>query len=251
MDKMERARTGEQRKKSGAAKSGDTTKAELEARLKPKMVELGHQRRGLILLARLIRNCDQEKLEQKSVLVEKLLRLWSAHAHAVLVLLSEIVNGAASDSVVDEKGHPKLTKRDLETITNLLKFIVAAFEAGEVARNLTSESLRRPIENVATNLTEREGTRFFAAAAYAEGWDENGITLAREVFKGLKSNVLRHAALQKMLQDYKFQRYRTASVGSFRELIVEAEAALQAMNNTERSRRFADLIQQAKNDVGQ
>jgi predicted phosphodiesterase len=254
MDKMENARTGKRKEPEKASETGaaeDSKEKEAEPHL-TSMTQMAHQRSALKILAKILRNCDQEKLEKKKSLVETLLRLWSAHTCTLLEMISEIIDDEISKRSVDSKSTPMLTRQDLLTFTNVFKLVMAFADASEVASNLTSDSLRKPMEDLARNAEEREGARFFAACAYAESWDDKGIKLARDVLRDLKSNVLKHAALQKMLHDYRFQNYRTASVDAFRGLIVETEMALHGVtDNTERGMRMATLVEQAKDDIGQ
>jgi hypothetical protein len=102
------------------------------------------------------------------------------------------------------------------------------------------------MKELATDPDQPEGVRFFAAVSYADTWDDHGIALMDEVLKGLKSRVLLHAALQKMLHDYRFQFFKTASADKFRELIASTDAYLHGSSNAQKGELISALLENAK-----
>jgi hypothetical protein len=263
LDKVDEARVDYQKPHPASAQKTDdkdaSTPSDVQA-VQSKVLKIGQQRQALSILTKIIRNCDHEKLEKKRFLTEAALRLWSAHTKSFLDFFSELLDEAGKKATAekaslekssgDKKGPRLLTQDDLNGMKNIIKCLLSFAEAATVATALTSESLRAPLRDLALSEKEKEGVRFFAAFAYAESWDTAGIELVRNFLKDLQNSVLRHAALQKMLHDYRFQLYQVANVAAFRELIVETEIALHGGTKAEKGERIASLIEQAKDDVG-
>jgi predicted MPP superfamily phosphohydrolase len=244
LDKADDAKNSVERKPPGAHNvpaaeqpSEPDSKAELRARA----ALIVRQRRGLDILARVVRNSDHEKIEIKTAATRSVLKLWSRHTFALLTLLADLISEFAAS---ENSNSSKLTEDDLEKLTNIFKFMFAFVDATNVASILTSESLRAPMKKMAGDETEPEGLRFFAAIAYAETWDRDGIELVRTVLKDMHNRVLKQAAYQKMLNDYRLQRYRTACADEFRNLIVETEIHVFGIPQKEKGARVAALEQQ-------
>jgi len=258
LDKADAARTGGARKAPNDKSLGGPvledkkdaeSEAEIFARRRDMVVKLATQRSALKTFTRIVRNADHEKVEKKASVTALLLKLWSSHTLTLVNLLNELVTDSIAESGKEAATDGvKLTKEDADRIANIFKVVFSWFDGAGVSGLLTSESLRNPLRNLALDQDRPEGIRFFAALAYAETWDKAGINLMSDVLRSLKNNVLKHAALQKMLSDYRMQRYRVADVSDFRELIVETEMVVLGTSKALKGERIARLTQQEKED---
>ncbi len=243
LDRIDKAKSGQFIEGDSDGDDGRSLKHHhIEAQaLQERISNLVVQRGALTILTKIIRNSDHEKLATKRETVLAVLRLWSAHTSMLITFLSSMILEAKIEVKFADAKAPTITQEDLNTISNIIKSLGAFGDGSGIAAILTSESLRGPIKDMALDSSEGEGVRFLAALAYSETWDANGIELMRTVLKELNSNVLKHAALQKMLYDYRFQRYRMVSVAQFRNLIAETEGILHGGANAEKSARIAAL----------
>ena len=201
------------------------------------------QRSTLTLFTRIVRNVDHEKIEVKRDLTALLLRLWSAHTYALLTAFSTMLKNREADIVE----HTELTPQDLDQLRNVLAFLLSFSDASRIASLLTSESLREPLREIAIAEDVPEGVRFLAGMAFAETWDEQGIELAKKLIHSMKNEVLKRAALAKMLSDYGLQRYRKSSADKFRELIADIQIAAGS-SKSEKGAKIAALQRAEQQD---
>lgn len=187
-------------------------------------IELLAQRNALRLLAHVMRNADHERVESKRLVAQEFLELWSAHAFALLTSLAAIVETHRADLTQ----RTPLTNDDLDSLLNIFRIIMPASDMKFIARLLSVESLRPIFEQIATDSKFREGTRILAAMAAANNWDRDGIRLLDRVLKSMNAQILRRAALTKMLNDLIFERYRPQFVGEFADVIAELEISFGA-----------------------
>lgn len=240
LDKAEQARNPAE--VSGPPKAGSAENKAVASRKAASNFMI--QRAALDLFTRVARNCDHEKLDAKRRVTLSLLRLWSSHTYKLLTTFFEALN-TNREAVIKKS---ELTSDDLDRIGNILSLVLVFSDTGRIANVLTAESLRDPLKEIATNAEQSEGVRFLAGMAYSETWDDKGISLVRDLVRSLKSDLLKHAAVGKMLNDYRLQRYRRSSAGSFRELIVECQIALGVPKNKKGSQIAA--LQQAEKEDG-
>jgi len=201
------------------------------------------QRQALKLLSRVARNADHEKLPIKSALVGKVVGAWSAHTFGLLTAFRTLIH----DHEATITKNTELTPDDLQRLGNTITYLLVLADGIQVPTLLTSESLRAPLRTIALDEDSPEGVRFIAAISYAETWDEQAISLMNEFLRSLKNPILRQAALSKMLNDYRLQRYKKSKVKKFRELIVNYEVAL-GVPKIRKGAVMAELIEREKED---
>jgi hypothetical protein len=254
LDKADEARTIAPRKRPGEQKTnavvergleGDKQVEEKIQRQRKAMRELALQRSALKILTKIVRNADHEQLDKKAQVTNTVLRLWSAHTLSFINFLDELMTESFAEHMKASGAERfQFTKEDGERISNILKVAFAWLDGSSISALLTSESLREPMKNIAEDKARPEGVRLFAALAYSETWDKLGIELMGKVLHSLRNKVLMNTALQKMLGDYRFQRYRSAQADDFRELIVETEMFVLGTPITSKGQLIASLEKQ-------
>jgi hypothetical protein len=194
-------------------------------------------RAAINMLSVLARNCDHEMAESKRKLTRNLTRLWSAHALDFASWFNKLVDEWKSTI------GSGVTADVYNRLQNVLRIAIVRVVVSRAAQVLASESLKPFLKEIADDETLPEGERLVAALVFAETWDSAGISLVRDVLRVTKNKVLEQAALRKMLDDYRLQRYRVSSRERLVELIAETEI-LMGLPKSAKGARMASLRQQ-------